>query len=417
MPTQSSADGRQTCRMYSAGKRRTSRRPVALLTLLALGACTNFVPSSGPRIGTVMDGAQLKVGDPGPSDHPKLAYSLVTLDPTNVAMLANEPAATGFGDTITSGRATDVRIGVGDVLSATIFEAQAGGLFIPAEPGTRQGNFIQLPAEQINSDGTFTVPFGGAIHAVGLTPAQLGRAIAASIGSRAIEPQVIVTMQDRRSNDVSVTGDVNTSVRFGIDPGGARLLGAIARSGGPRFPTYESRVTLQRGGRSDHAMMADILEDPRQNIELASGDNVIVTHAPRYFLALGAIGQSASITQLNRRFAFEDSHLSMEAAIARAGDLSDNLANPSAVFLFRFEHTPVLRQMGLPIAANAPVELPTVYRADFTNASTLFLADKFPMRNNDILFVSDAPAVDYQKFLSIILPFAQSGSNLRAFNP
>jgi polysaccharide export outer membrane protein len=412
MPRHASANQHHGCRI-----RYVSARLAACLALLALGACTSFVPSSGPRIAAVMDGARMQTGDPGSVDHPKLAYAMVTLDPDNVAMLAGEPSATGFGANITSVAAADVRIGVGDVIAATIFEAQSGGLFIPAEPGTHSGNYVQLPPQQINRDGIFSVPYGGPIHAVGLTPVQLEAAIAASISHRALEPQVIVTVQDRRSNDVSVTGDVNSSVRFGVDPGGARLLGAIARSGGPRFPTYESMVTLQRGAHSERALLADVLADPRQNIELVPGDTVVITHEPRYFLALGAVGQSASITQLNQRFPFEDSHLSLADAIARAGGLADSLANPAAVFLFRFEHTAVLRQLGLAVAPDAPAELPTVYRADFTNASTLFLADKFPMRNNDMIFVSDAPLTDFQKFLSIILPFAQSGASFRAFNP
>jgi polysaccharide export outer membrane protein len=365
----------------------------------------------------VMDGAAARTGDPGPAGHPKLAYSLVTLDPDNVAILAREQTRTAFEANITSTPAADVRIGVGDILSATIFEAQAGGLFLPAEPGTRQGNFVQLPAQQINSDGMYIVPFGGSVRAAGLSPVQLGKAIAGTISGRALEPQVIVTVQDRRSNDVGVMGDVNTSTHFGLDPGGTRLLTALARSGGPRFPAYATMVTLQRRGRSERALLADVLTDPRQNIQLMSGDTVVVTHEPRYFLALGAIGQSASITQLNRRFPFEASHLSMEDAIARAGDLSDNLANPGAVFLFRFERTSVLRDLGLPVADNAPTLTPTVYRADFTNASTLFLAHQFPMQHEDILFVSNAPLSDYQKFLSIILPFAQAGSSFRAFSP
>ena len=365
----------------------------------------------------MVDSARSRTGDPGPSGHPKLAYNLVNLDPANVALLAGEPTATGFGANITSVQAADVRIEVGDVVGATIFEAQSGGLFIPKEPGTHSGNYVPLPAQQINRDGMFTVPFGGNIHAAGMTPVQLEHAIAASISSRALEPQVIVTVQDRRSNDVSVTGDVNSSVRFGVDPGGARLLGAIARSGGPRFPTYESMVTLQRGLHSEHALLADVLEDPRQNIQLQPSDTVVITHQPRYFLALGAVGQSSSITQLNKRFPFEDSHLSLADAIARAGGLADDLANPAAVFLFRFEHTAVLRQMGLPVPADAPAVMPTVYRADFTNASMLFLTDEFPMRNRDMIFVSDSPLTDFQKFLSVILPIAQAGSNFRAFNP
>ena len=359
----------------------------------------------------------MQVGDPGPIDHPKLAYVLVNLDPDNVSKLADEAPDAGFAAAAVSAPAADVRIGVGDVVSATIFEAQAGGLFIPQEPGTHSGNFVNFPPQQINSDGTYQVPFGGAVRAVGLTPAQLERAIAASVSSRALEPQVIVTVQERRSHEVNVTGDVNTSTRFGIDPGGERLLGALSRAGGPKFPTYESMVTLQRSGQTEQASLADIVANPRENIELQQGDTVIITHQPRYFLALGAVGQTASITQLNQRFPFEDAHLSLADAIARAGGLEDTQANPTAVFLFRFEHTPLLREMGMPVAADAAAETPTVYRADFTNASTLFLAREFPMRNNDIIFVSNAPSTDFTKFLNVILPFAQSGSNIRAFNP
>lgn len=360
----------------------------------------------------------MRTGDPGPAGHPKLTYAVVTLDPANVVPLSAEQTGTGFSQGLTSVPEATVRIGVGDIIGMTIFEAQGGGLFLPQDAGARQGNFVQLPAQQVNRDGTLTVPFGGEIRAVGLTPAQLERSIAAKIAGRALEPQVIVTVQDRRSNEVTVTGDVNTSVRFGVDPGGSRLLGAIARAGGPRFPTYESVVTLQRGHSSEHALLADILDDPKQNIELEQNDSVIVTHEPRYFVALGAVGQSASVgTQLNNRFPFADRHLSLADAIARAGGLSDSQANPAAVFLFRFEHPDILRDLGVNVPADAKRNIPTVYRADFTNASSLFLANEVQMRPNDMIFVSNAPLTDYQKFLSIILPFAESGQSFRAFNP
>jgi polysaccharide export outer membrane protein len=412
MPGRAPADACLPRRAYPA-----IARAAGLGGMLALCGCTGFIPSAGPRMGDVMDGAHMQTGDPGPVGKPKLAYALVTLDPQNVMRLGAITPALGFDSRDLAAQASDVRIGIGDVIGTTIFEAQSGGLFIPAEPGARSGNYVQLPPQQVNREGTISVPFGGSVRAVGLTPAQLQTAINASIASRALEPQSIVTIQDRRANEVTVTGDVNSSVRFGVDPGGERMLGAIARAGGPRFPSYETMVTLQRGARSQHEMLADILQDPRQNIQLHQGDTIIVTHNPRYFLALGAVGQSASFTQLNRRFPFEDSHLTMADAIARAGGLQDDRANPQAVFLFRFEHPDVLRSLGLALDPGVPAEVPTVYRADFTNASTLFLAQNFQMRDNDMIFVSNAPLTDWQKFLSIILPFAQSGAGFRAFNP
>lgn len=381
------------------------------ISLLALSACTGFIPAAGPSTSAVVDGASTQSG----TNTLALSYSLVTLDPGNVAVLAAQRNVDGFSANLTSAVPTDVRIGVGDIVGATIYESQPGGLFLSANSSTSQGNFITLPPQQIYDDGYFAVPYGGRVHAAGLTPEELQNRITNSIADRAIQPQVIVSVLDRRSDDVDVTGDVNLSSRFSIDPGGEQLLDAIARAGGPRFPTYESMVTLQRDGLSTHVMLADVLQDPSQNIQLQGGDSVIVSHEQRYFVALGAVSQSTTLTQLNQRFPFDDGALTLADAIARAGGLADSLANPASVFLFRFEKTSSLRQMGVAVPANAPAILPTVYRANFATASTIFLANEFAMQDGDIIFISDSPLTDYQKFLSVLLPFAQTGSNFHGW--
>lgn len=396
---------------------RTARCLAAGLSALALTSCAGFTPAAGPSTDAVMNGAQTQTGNPGSVGKPALLYDLITLDPGNVAVLTAQPSVDAFDTGIISAPPADVRIGVGDVIGMTIFESQAGGLFLPANATTSQGNFITLPPQQVYENGMLSVPYGGQIRAAGLTPEELQDHVRDSIAGQAIQPQVIVSVLDRRSDDVDVTGDVNLSARFSIDPGGEQLLDAITRAGGPRDPAYESMVTLQRGGVAEQVLLADILKHPAQNIQLHGGDSVIVTHEQRYFVALGAVAQSTTLTQLNQRFPFDDGTLTLADAIARAGGMADSLANPAAVFLFRFEKTAVLRQMGVDVPANAPATFPAVYRADFANASTIFLANEFPMQNGDIIFIADSPLTDYQKFLSVILPFAESGSNFRAFNP
>lgn len=201
---------------------------------------------------------------------------------------------------------------------------------------------------------------------------------------------------------------MNQSLRFPLDPGGERILGALARAQGPKFPAYETVLTLQRGGAGGQALLADVLAAPSLNIQLRSGDTVLVTREPRYFVALGAVGQTASITQLNRRITFDDRQLSLTKAIARAGGLQDDRANPSSVFLFRMERPALLRAAGVGMPEAAPPAVPTVYRADFANPSMFFLAQRFPMRHGDTIFVSNAPATDLEKFLRLLLPIAQS---------
>lgn len=392
------------------------RRALVAAAPLLLSGCGSFLASGGPRMEGVLLAATSRSGDPGPRAQPLLPYPVVTLDPRLVdGIAAAEADRTAFAAANTAAPAAEIRLGIGDVLAFTVFESQPGGLFLPADAGSRPGNFVQLPPQQVGRDGMVTIPFGGQVPAAGRSVPELSQAIVARLRQRALDPQVVVTLIDRRSAAVAVVGEVTTSLRFTLDPGGERVLGAIARAAGPKFPPYETLVTLQRGGRADSALMSEIAADPRLNIQLRPDDTVIVSRQQRYFLALGALGQTVSITQLNRRFAFEDARLTLADAMARAGGLQDDRANPAAVFLFRLERRALLDRLGVPIpAASAGGEVPTVYHADFLNPSAFFLAQRFPMRHGDLIFVSNAPATDLQKFLQLLLPITSSAAQVRA---
>ena len=52
----------------------------------------------------------------------------------------------------------------------------------------------------------------------------------------------------------------------------------------------------------------------------------------------------------------------------------------------------------------------TVVWADLLNPTLMFLTQRFPMRHNDMIFVSNSPSTDLLKFLQIILPIAQTGA-------
>jgi polysaccharide export outer membrane protein len=69
-----------------------------------------------------------------------------------------------------------ITLGIGDVVSVTIFEAEPGGLFVRASPG-RPGNFVTLPDQVVDTNGNITVPYAGTIRALGRTPAEVQEAI------------------------------------------------------------------------------------------------------------------------------------------------------------------------------------------------------------------------------------------------
>ena len=94
--------------------------------------------------------------------------------------------------------------------------------------------------------GNITVPYAGSIRALGRTPVDVQREIEERLKARALEPQAIVTVTERRSNDITVLGEVGTPTRFPAEPAGTKLLSAIARAGGTRTPDIESIITVQR---------------------------------------------------------------------------------------------------------------------------------------------------------------------------
>jgi polysaccharide export outer membrane protein len=83
--------------------------------------------------------------------------------------------------------------------------------------------------------------------------------------------------------------------------------------------------------------------------------------------------------------------------------LRDDLANPNGVFLFRYEPIGVVRALDQPIATRAQDGVsPVVYRFDLADANTYFLADRFPVKDRDIIFVADAGAAQVQKLFTLL---------------
>lgn len=383
-----------------------------LLAATALSGCA-IIPTSGPMREDVIESAQFKPVSSGPN----LPYALVRITPDVARVILSDDTLPHFDGSFLAPKPAHITIGVGDVLNITVFEAAAGGLFIPSDAGARPGNFVNLPAQQVDAKGDINVPYAGSIPVLGLTPQDVQAIIQKRLANRALEPQAVVTLADRRSAPVSVVGEVTTSAHYTIDPGGERVLAALARAGGSRFPTYETIITIQRNGASQSALLSVIASDPQQNIQLYPGDTVVVVHEPRYFIVAGAIGNySASIGVQNRRIAFGDNTISMADALGISGSLTDTQANPNGVFLYRMVPQAQLAAMNVPITPAMADPVPTILMLNLRDPTGYFIARSFPMHAEDFIYVSNAPSTDLEKFLALIGAFggpAASANSLR----
>jgi polysaccharide export outer membrane protein len=188
------------------------------------------LPTSGPSSSYVLTG-QL--------DPESLPYALVRVTPEVERILDHNSFE--IGQVFKDRRGpTDIHFGIGDIISVTLFESAAGGLFIPLEAGVRPGNFVTLPNQAVDTNGNITIPYAGTIRAKGRTAAEVQKAIVDALKDRAIEPQAVVALVDQRATSVSVLGEVNTPSRFPVAVSGERLLDAITRAGGPKNPGYDT---------------------------------------------------------------------------------------------------------------------------------------------------------------------------------
>ena len=382
---------------------RYSFAPIACSACLLAG-CTDTIPHDGPdgdRVATHAS-ATMTAQKPGTD----LPYSLVEIDSSKLRVLRNSEKHSVLRLSIPPAARGGV-IGVGDLLEIAIFEAESGGLFTAAPSESRLGNAVSLPTQEVDRDGYVAVPYVGRIHAAGETTAVLASSITSRLKGRALDPQVVVGFAARHSGGVSVLGDVYNATHFSLDAGGEHLLGALARAGGPRSPDYETRVTLERGSVVTDVKLADITSDPSDNIEVSPGDVIYVSHRPDYFIALGATGQSVNLGPVDRRISFGSPHLSLADALARAGGLQDDRANPREVFVFRYEEGETLQ--ALRVAGNVTSgRSPVVYALNFRDPTGLFYASQFEVHPEDIIYASNAGAADIMKIENLLMPLVDA---------
>lgn len=357
----------------------------AVISATALHGACSTMPTLGPA------SASVRSGETNPASLP---YALVRVTPDAVSILDRN--STRIGRVFTDRRGpSEIRFGVGDVVSVTLFESMAGGLFIPLEAGVRPGNFITLPNQAVDNAGNITVPYGGKIQARGRTVEEVQDAIVKSLKDRAIEPQAVVALVDQRASSISVLGEVGTPSRFAANASGERLLDVIARAGGPRNPGYDTWVMLDREGRQATAPFAALINEQSNNIYVRPQDTIYVFTQPHTFLAFGASGQQG-------QFPFAAWRLSLAEAIGKAGGLNDNLADPASVFLYRGETRQVAEQLGVDCTRfNGPI-VPVIYNLNLRDPAGYFLATKFEMRNRDVIFASNAPSVESTKFMQFL---------------
>lgn len=308
------------------------------------------------------------------------------------------------------------RVGVGDALEVTIWEAAPAALFGTTNIGSRIGSEIEtsrsntLPVIEVGPSGTITIPFAGQVPAAGRTLRQIEQEIVARLSGRAHLPQAIVRIARNATLNVTVLGDVKSPQRVPLTPRGERLLDVIAQAGGTNQSLEKMTIQVTRGGVVQRMAARTVVQDPRQNIVLQSDDVVTAFYQPYSFTVLGAAGKNDEVR-------FEGVGLTLSQALGRIGGLQDDRADPRGVFLFRWERPELLGEMAAGLQPNAEGRVPVIYRADMKRPDTYFATQRFKMRDGDVMYVANSRLSDLQRFVNIVassvLPVATVRNTVR----
>ncbi|MDX2257915.1 MAG: polysaccharide biosynthesis/export family protein [Hyphomicrobiaceae bacterium] len=378
-----------------------STRPGLAVMLAALMSGCSQLPVDGPNHHIIdREAASAVVHD---RREVVLDYVLLDISQPVLDSIVDVGPESLYG-TFGTGRrsAPQIKVGVGDVVAVSIFESSAGGLFTAGEVNQRSGNFVTLPPQRIDQRGNISVPYAGEIRAVGRPVISIQKDIEERLSGKAIEPQAIIALQQQASAEISVFGDAtNGSFKSSINPGGERVLDVIARAG-LRAPGYDVFVTLQRGARRATIYFPRLVEAPQENIYVEPGDVLYVYSDPQKFVAVGALANVSQTQGLTGLFNFDSSKLSLAEGVARAGGLLDQRSDGRQVLLYRSEYRSVLERSGVDLSPFPPDQrmIPTIYRANYRDPSVFFYANRFPMRNRDIIYVANADSIEVDKFLS-----------------
>jgi polysaccharide export outer membrane protein len=364
----------------------------AVFTLLT--GCAGFLPGIGPSR------RQIESHEPRPDT---AAIQIIDIDEVVTKQLLAQRSLRMFSETLGNKRIVSRTVGPGDVLEVSIWEAAPATLFSVAAPaGTdviATSRPTTLPEQPVDDEGFISVPFAGRIAASGKTLQQIGDEISQRLRGKANQPEVIVRMTKNFSSNATVVGEVNVSTRVPLVPGNEKLLDALAAAAGVRQPVNKMTIQVTRDENVYSLPLETIIRDPKQNVPLLPGDVVTALFQPYSFTALGATGKNEEVN-------FETQGITLAQALARSGGLIDSRSNARGVFIFRLEPKSALPWPHEPVMTTPDGLVPAVFRIDLSDPGSFFLIQSFPIENRDVLYVSNAPITEIQKFLNVIFEIA-----------
>lgn len=281
------------------------------------------------------------------------------------------------------------KIGTGDYLAITVWDHPELVMPVNSMTGTMATLTGALPAGYtVSSEGKIQFPYAGDFKVEGLTELQARDLLVQRLSNYIKKPEVTLRVMSFRSKRVYVDGEVKLPGIVQIDDIPLSLPEALNRAGGVTVLGDQSRITVNREGKTYRIDMPRLIADgiDPSRIMLSNGDMLRVgSREESKVFVIGEVTKPITLTLRNGR-------LSLNEALGEAGGVNPLTADANQVYVIR----------------NANDAQPIIYHLDAHSPVMYALAESFELKAKDVVYVDATSMVRFNRVISLILPTAQT---------